>query len=232
MGIDLATWRARIGLNYYHMCRSLQTRWRSSGGQLHQPGLARWGVGEIMNYTPLVLKGCMTVVALSLILHYVVCKWPKLKGRGDDGKVHCNWWQHTFRMRCITDGGRTLLLRTIVVVIPLLLLVAGDVETNPGPEGTFVTLGRNWLTQLRWVTSVAGSWPIPLPTFSTVYMFRTVAQPSTCCKTGYPVVQQVIPLTSFCHAANFLLLQKSWYARLFGRCEDAKKGIHQFYLPL
>ena len=42
MGIDVATWRARIGLNYYHMCRPLQTRWRSGGGQLYQPGVASW----------------------------------------------------------------------------------------------------------------------------------------------------------------------------------------------
>ena len=69
MGIDLATWRARIGLNYYYMSRPLQTRWRSSGGQLYQPGVASWGVGEVMNDTPLVVKGCMTVVALTLILH-------------------------------------------------------------------------------------------------------------------------------------------------------------------
>ena len=34
MGIDLATWRARIGLNYYHACRPLQIRWRSSGLRL------------------------------------------------------------------------------------------------------------------------------------------------------------------------------------------------------
>ena len=68
MGIDLATWRARIGLNYYHMCRPLQTRWRSSGGQLYQPGVASWVVEEVMNDIPLVLKGYTTVVALSLIL--------------------------------------------------------------------------------------------------------------------------------------------------------------------
>ena len=91
MGIDLATWRARIGLNYYHMCHPLQTRWRSSGGRLYQPGVASWGVGEVMNDTPLVLNGCMTVVALSLILQYVVHSWSKLKGRGGGGKVRCHW---------------------------------------------------------------------------------------------------------------------------------------------
>ena len=49
---------------------------------LYQPGVTSWGVGEVMNDTSLVLKGCMTVVALSLILQYVAHSWPKLKRRG------------------------------------------------------------------------------------------------------------------------------------------------------
>ena len=137
MGIDLATWRARIGLNCYHMCRPLQTRWRSSGGRLYHPGVASWGVGKVMNDTPLVLKSCMTVVALSLILQYVVRSWSKLKGRGGCDKVRCHWHGSTFRMNGRVDGGGTLLLKAIVVVIPLLLVIAGDVETNPGPGGMF-----------------------------------------------------------------------------------------------
>ena len=141
MGIDLATWRARIGLNYYHKCRPLQTRWRSSGGWLYQPGVGSWGVGEVMNDTSLVLKGCMTVVALSLILQYVVHSWSKLKGRGGGGKSHCHWGGSTFRVRGTVNGGRTGLVTTFVVVIPLLLVIAGDVEVNPGPpkmEGTSI----------------------------------------------------------------------------------------------
>ena len=136
MGIDLATWRARIGLNYYHMCRPLQTRWRSSGGRLYQPGVASWGVGEVMNNTPLVLRGCMTVVALSLILKYVVHSWSKLKKWGGGGKVRCHWREPSSQVKVTVNGGRTLLLRAIMVVIPLLLVIAGDVETNPGPGGT------------------------------------------------------------------------------------------------
>ena len=135
MGIELATWRARIGLNYYHMCRPLQTRWRSSGGQLYQPGVASWGVEEVMNDTPLVLKGCITVVALSLILQYVVHSWSKLKGKGGGGKVRCHWRETTSQVRGTRDGGGILLLKVVVVVIPLLLVIAGDVERNPGPEG-------------------------------------------------------------------------------------------------
>ena len=138
MGIDLATWRARIGLNY--MCRSLRTRWRNSGGLLYQPGVTSWGVGEVMNDTPLVLKGCMAVVALSLILQYVLCKWPKLKGKSWGGKVHCHWQGTTSQVKSTVDGGGTLLLRAIMVVIPLLLVIAGDVETNPGPRSKFCVL--------------------------------------------------------------------------------------------
>ena len=133
MGIDLATWRARIGLNYYHKCRPLQTRWMSSGGRLYQPGVASWGVGEVMNDTPLVLKGCISVVALSFILQYVVCSWSKLRGGG--GKIRCHCWGSSSQVRGTVDSGGTLLLKGIVVVIPLLLVTAGDVETNPGPEG-------------------------------------------------------------------------------------------------
>ena len=137
MGIDLATWRARIGLNYYHVCRPLQTRWRSSGGRLYQPGVAGWGVGEVMNDTPLVLKGCMTVVALSLILQCVGHSWSKLKVRGGGSKVCHHRRGSTSQVRSTMDGGGMLLLRAIVVVIPLLLVIAGDVETNPGPGGIF-----------------------------------------------------------------------------------------------
>ena len=136
MGIDLATWRAQIGLNYYHACRPLQTRWRSSGGRLYQPGVAGWGVGEVMNDTPLVLKGCMAVVALSLILQYIAHTWPKLKGRGGGGKLHCHWsGTATSQVRGLVDCGGTLLLKTFVVVTSLLLVMAGDVELNPGPDG-------------------------------------------------------------------------------------------------
>ena len=36
----------------------------------------------------------------------------------------------------------------------------------------------------------------------------------------------------FCHATYLLPVQKFCCVRLFGCCKDAKKGIHQVYLPL
>ena len=51
MGVDVATWRARIGLNYYrhsrYTYRPLPVQWRA----------ARWGVEEVMNSTPSLLQG-------------------------------------------------------------------------------------------------------------------------------------------------------------------------------
>ena len=149
MGIDLATWRARIGLNYYHMCRPLKIRWSSSGGRLYQPWVASWGIGEVMNDTPLVLKSCMTVIALSLILlHYIVHSWIKMKGRGGCSQVRSHLQGTSFQGRGPGDGSRTLLLKAIVVVMPLLLVIAGDVETNPGPGGKVLFHNKQSLKEL------------------------------------------------------------------------------------
>ena len=135
MGIDLATWRARIGLYYYRICHPYRIKWRSSYGQLYKPGVTSWGVREVMpNDTPLILKGCMAVVALSLILEYVVHTLSK--GRGGGGKVRCHWREATFQVRETVDGGMTLVLSSFMVVV--LLLIAGDVELNPGPGGRYL----------------------------------------------------------------------------------------------
>ena len=113
---------------------------RSSGGRLYQPGVAGWGVGEVRNNTSLVLKCCMTVLALSLILQYLVHSWPNMKGRVGSCKVRCHWRAYTCQVKVNVDGGGgTLLLRANVVMILLLLVIAGDVETNPaGPGGNSV----------------------------------------------------------------------------------------------
>ena len=135
MGIDLITWRTRIGLNYYNACRPLQTRWRRNVGQVYQPKV-------VMNDTSVVLKGWMTVFALSLMLQYIVHGWFRLKGRDSSGKRCHHWWGSTFNVKGTVNSGGTKLLRVTVVVMPLLLVMAGDVETNPGPhkkEGTDTT---------------------------------------------------------------------------------------------
>ena len=134
MGIDVATWRARIGLNYCrqsrYACRPLPVQWRA----------ASWGVGEGMNSAPLLLQGCMAVVSLTLILGYTfrgcpigrcgcgkVCR-PKLRG----GSVPSH--EKITGMADTGNIGVCILLGVCAVVLALLLM-AGDVERNPGPTG-------------------------------------------------------------------------------------------------
>jgi len=143
MGIDYATWRARIGLNNYRQCRyyhPLPVQWRA----------ARWGVGEVMNDTPLVLQGCIVVVTLTLILEYAVNIWggcPKGSGRCHSGKV-CH---SKFEIGSVLSAARGMvgvasgvhLMLQLCVVVLALLLIAGDVERNPGPlkkEGRTCTI--------------------------------------------------------------------------------------------
>ena len=91
-----------------------------------------------MNSIPLLLQGCMAVVSLSVILGYTfhrrpigrsrkVCR-PKLRG----GSVP------SAEVRGMVDTlsiiGVYLLLGVYAVVLRL-LLIAGDVERNPGPTG-------------------------------------------------------------------------------------------------
>ena len=133
MGIDVATWRARIGLNYCrqsrYACRSLQVQLRA----------ARGGVGVVMNRTPLLLQGCMAVVSLSLVLGYTFRGRPI--GRCGCGKVYRPKLRGgsvpSAEVGGMTDTGiiGVCLLLGVCAVVLALLLMAGDVERNPGPTG-------------------------------------------------------------------------------------------------
>ena len=133
MGIDVATWRARIGLYYCrqsrYACRTLPVQWRA----------ARWGVGEVMNCAPLLFQGCMAVVSLSVILGYTFRGRPI--GRCGCSKVCCpklrGGYVPSAEVRGMADTGiiGVSLLLGVCAVVLALLLMAGDVERNPGPTG-------------------------------------------------------------------------------------------------
>ena len=132
MGIDYAAWRTRTGLNNYRQCRyyhPLPVQCRA----------ARWGVGEVMNDTPLVLQSCIVVVSLSLILEYGIHSWRgSLKGRGGCDKMCCSKFgggsvlSGEARGMVGVASGIHVLLQVCLVMLALLLM-AGDVERNPGP---------------------------------------------------------------------------------------------------
>ena len=135
MGIDLATWRARIGLNYCrqsrYVGRPFPVQWRAT----------RWGVGKVMNSTPFLLQGCMVVVSVSLILGYTLRRCFFDFRRCGCAKVSRPQLRDSspasVEVRGMADTstvGVCLLLRVCAVVLALLLM-AGDVERNPGPTG-------------------------------------------------------------------------------------------------
>ena len=95
------------------------------------------------------LQGCMAVVSLSLILEYTFRRWggcPNGRACGGCGKVRCLKLgggsvprAEASRMASVTIGGGVCLLLRVCAVVLSLLLMAGDVERNPGPtdkEGT------------------------------------------------------------------------------------------------
>ena len=98
-----------------------------------------------MHSTPLVFQGCLAVVSLSLVLEYAFHKWGGCaKGRCGCGRVRCpklgsgSAPSAEARGMAGMGSGVCLLLRVCAVVLSLLLM-AGDVERNPGPtdkEGT------------------------------------------------------------------------------------------------
>jgi len=92
-----------------------------------------------MNDTPLVLQGCIVVVSLLLILEYMFYSWRICpKGRSRCGKVRCPKLGGGAVLSAEARGmmgvasGVHLMLQLCVVVLAL-LLIAGDVERNPGP---------------------------------------------------------------------------------------------------
>ena len=128
MGIDLATWRARVGLYY---CRQSRYAWRPLSVQWRA---ASWGVGEVMNSTPLLFQGCMAVVCLSLVLGYTFRRCGCGKVRRPKLRSGCVPSAEIREMASLGTVGVCLLLRVCSVVL-VLLLMAGDVERNPGPTG-------------------------------------------------------------------------------------------------
>ena len=96
-----------------------------------------------MKSTPMVLQGCLAVVALSLILEHTFrlsrAAFPKKSG--GCGKLRCpklNKFGACSIMHVIGETGCVLSSTSVCVkvaaVVLALLLMAGDVERNPGPE--------------------------------------------------------------------------------------------------
>ena len=93
-----------------------------------------------MNSTPLLLQGCMAVVSLSLILGYTFHRHPIRRcgcGKVCRPKFKAGGFVPSAEVRGMVDTGiiGVCLLLGVCAVVLVLLLMAGDVERNPGPTG-------------------------------------------------------------------------------------------------
>ena len=96
-----------------------------------------------MNSTPVILQSCLAVVSLSLILEYAFgMRAVRPKVRSGCGKVRCPKVKSlrvgsTIRAMIgeagSVVGGAAVCVKVATVVLALLLM-AGDIERNPGPE--------------------------------------------------------------------------------------------------
>ena len=126
--IELELWRARIGLNHAgaagRVSRLLKKRFKG----LNKSCFMEWGAdtGEING----VAYALRSVVALVLLLRCILMLFKREKNAGGSfAEVFCGDVKSVLTMQ----SGVPLLLKVCVVMIALLLLLAGDVERNPGP---------------------------------------------------------------------------------------------------
>ena len=89
---------------------------------------------------PLLHQGCVAVVSLSLVLEYSTSRRRPIK-RSGCGKVYRPKLRDgsvlSSKVRGMADTGiiDEYLLLGVCTVVLVLLLMAGDVEKNPGPTG-------------------------------------------------------------------------------------------------
>ena len=132
--IELELWRARIGL--YHAasgCR--RSRRLKNSSQSHRLSTTtKWGSKEAVDDIPFALRSCIAGVSLLLVVQCILTFLKKQYIR----KALSSFVEGSYRVvKAVLTSGVPLLLKVCVVMIPLLLLLAGDVERNPGPtEGT------------------------------------------------------------------------------------------------
>ncbi len=141
MPIDLQTWRARIGT--YNAGSLPAIRKRYGLPKTHIDGLERLGV-----HTSTSASGCGTIlfgvvmIDLLLLLYDVLRRRVGLSGVFRAIRVRCGGGSKgvsSMKVYVVNSScsAATLLVLQLGVVVALsaLLLLAGDVERNPGPNG-------------------------------------------------------------------------------------------------
>ena len=136
MGIDVATWQARIGLSYSrqsrYACCPLSVQY-VEGGKMGSGG----GHEQHTSSAPGLHGGRLPVTDAGIhapqSFHWEVWVWQGLSSHVESGRLcpECESQR---------DGGYAehywvCLLLGVCAVVLVLLMMAGDVERNPGPTG-------------------------------------------------------------------------------------------------
>ena len=131
--IELELWRARIGLNHAGAAGRVSRLMKKRFKGLNKSYLMEWGAdtGEING----VAYALRSVVALVLLLRCILMLFIQKKNSsvfGGFARAFCG------DVKSVLTSGVPLLLKVCVVMIALLLLLAGDVERNPGPTSKLI----------------------------------------------------------------------------------------------
>ena len=130
--IELELWRARIGLNHAGAAGRVDRLLKKRFKGLNKSFTVEWQSNTEQVYgIPFAL---LFLVSLMLIRQCVVILLQK-RTVGNCNSQPC----HRDVQKQLLPSGVPLLLKLCVAMIPLLLLLAGDVERNPGPVE-----GRGW----------------------------------------------------------------------------------------
>ena len=142
-------WRARIGLYHAASASRGSKRLKSLFQTCNLSNTAKWASKDSVDGMTFALRSCIAAVSLLLVIRFIRSFIKSLKSR----KIVLSFVEASFRpVKAVLISGLPLLLKVCVVMIPLLLLLAGDVERNPGPtEGT---TGMNYVPLSRYILHV------------------------------------------------------------------------------
>ena len=96
----------------------------------------QWYVHMNINYTPLVLPASHSNVLPAIVLQNSVVS---LNIGCPSYNLSCSSIHHiplSLQLNLLSDLGRSVV--TVAVVLALLMLLSGDIETNPGPLGEYL----------------------------------------------------------------------------------------------
>ena len=141
MGIDTEQWRARIGTyNGGKGCRIL------SGSYQRSPvsHAVTWTTRDIIQTIPRPVQAGIALVSLWMVLCYLHCLWKKVECSQSTKIVRgCFYYRNEYKKATLFITVCVSLLAAAVVLLhslALFLIMAGDVELNPGPGmGEFET---------------------------------------------------------------------------------------------